>query len=44
MWRVGCFTLGAKGRIERTHHFWCRCITVSGLETKELSKYKKIVT
>jgi hypothetical protein len=44
MCRVGCFTLGAKGRIECTHHLWCRCITVSGLETTELPKYKKIVT
>ena len=44
MWKVGCFTLGAKGRIECTCHFWCKCVTVSGLETTEPPKYKKIVT
>jgi hypothetical protein len=44
MWRVGCFTLGVKGRIECTHYFWCRCITTSGLETTELPIYKKTVT
>jgi hypothetical protein len=33
MWRAGCFALGAKGRIECTHHSWCRCVTVSFINT-----------
>jgi len=27
MWRAGCFALGDKGRIECTHHLWCRYVT-----------------
>ena len=26
---MGCFTLGATGKIEGTHHLWCGCATVS---------------